>query len=210
MVIKMKKVIFMLLAASVLLAGCHKTADLIKPEETTETVAAVKPKTKKVEENDATETNERKTKSVISEQLKMTNEWTIMGDYHTKITKHAAKDKDDRVLLGTSAQQENGEMKWGDSQYWTLAVLTKDGAYNLFYQRIQGLLYFEVNEAYISGVPTEVITLYVFSGTDREIRNYVYDESEDAFFEDRVFSTSQYSTAGVNNRYSTIPEAKAP
>ncbi len=209
----MKKFIFMLLAASVLLAGCHKTADLIKPEEPEKsegTVAAIKPKAEQVEENDTEEPDERKTKSVISEQLKMTNEWTIMGDYHTKITKHAAKDKDDRVLLGTSAQQENGEMEWGDSQYWTLAVLTGDGAYNLFYQRLQGMLYFEVNEAYISGVPTEVITLYIFSGTDREIRNYIYDEEDDSFYEDRLFSTSQYSTAGVNNRYSTIPEAKAP
>jgi len=206
----MKKIIFMLLAASVLLAGCHKTAEKIKSDKAEDTVVVIKPKKGQSGKPGTTETDERKSKSVLSEQLKMTNEWTIMGDYHTKITKHATKDKDERVLLGTAAQQENGEMKWGDSQYWTLAVLTKDGAYNLFYQRLQGMLYFEVNEAYISGVPTEVITLYVFSGTDREIRNYVYDESEDAFFEDRVFSTSQYSTAGVNNRYSTIPEAKAP
>lgn len=206
----MKKIIFMLLAASVLLAGCHKTAEKIKPDKSEDTVVVIKPKKGQGEKTGTTETDERKSKSVLSEQLKMTNEWTIMGDYHTKITKHATKDKDERVLLGTAAQQENGEMKWGDSQYWTLAVMTKDGAYNLFYQRLQGMLYFEVNEAYISGVPTEVITLYIFSGTDREIRNYVYNESEDAFFEDRVFSTSQYSTAGVNNRYSTIPEAKAP
>ena len=207
----MKKVIFMILMLSLFPAGCHKTADLIKQEETKETVVVVKtkPKEEKVKE-DTQESNERKSKSVISEQLKMTNEWTIMGDYHTKITKHIKKDKYERILLGTSAQQKNGEMQWEDSQYWTLAVLTEDGAYNLFYQRIQGMLYFEVNEAYISGVPTQVITLYIFSGTDREIRNYIYDEDEDAFFEDRLFSTAQFSTAGVNNRYSTIPEAKAP
>ena len=113
------------------------------------------------------------------------------------------------MLLGTSAQQENGEMEWEDSHYWTLAVLTEDGAYNLFFQRLHGMLYFEVNEAYISGVPTDVISLYIFSGTDREIRNYIYNEEEDVFVEDCLFSTSQFSTAGINNRYSTIPEAKA-
>ena len=206
----MKKVIFLILMLSVALAGCQRTADMIKPKEAEEVAVVVKPDTEKEETEPEPETNERKSKSVLSEQLKMTNEWTVMGDYHAKITKHAKKDKEDRVLLGTSAQQENGEMQWGDSQYWTLAVLTDKGAYNLFYQRLQGMLYFEVNEAYISGVPTDVITLYIFGGTEREIRNYIYDEKEDAFFEDRIFSTSEFSTAGINNRYSTIPEAKAP
>lgn len=206
----MKKVLFLILMLSVALAGCHRTADMIERKDAEEVAVVVKPDTEKDEKETVPTTTERKTKSVLSEQLKMTNEWTIMGDYRSKITKHAKKDKEDRVLLGTSAQQDSGEMQWGDLNYWTLAVLTDDGAYNLFYQRIQGMLYFEVNEAYISGVPTDVITLYIFSGTEREIRNYIYDANEDAFFEDRIFSTSLFSTAGINNRYSTIPEAKAP
>lgn len=207
----MKKFAIMLMVLSVLLTGCQRTAELIKPEETEDVV--VKDNTEPEKETENTETKEpeeRKTKILLSAILKITNEWTIMGDYHTQITKHSTKEKSDRVLLGTSAQQENGEMEWEDSHYWTLAVLTEDGAYNLFYQRLQGMLYFEVNEAYISGVPKEVITLYIFSGTDREIRNYIYDEKEDVFVEDRLFTTGAFSTAGINNRYSTIPEAKAP
>ncbi len=204
----MKKIIMILLALSMLLAGCQRTANLIKPEETEDTVVE---KQDKEEEEKPEDTDElgRKTKVPISEQLKMTNEWTIMGDYSTRLTKHYKSDKEDRVLLATSAQQENGEIEWEDSHWWTLAVLTADGAYNLFYQRIQGSMYFEVNEAYISGVPTEVITLYIFGGTDREIRNYIYDEKDDVFVEDRLYSTSKFSTAGINNRYTTIPEAKA-
>ena len=97
-------------------------------------------------------------------------------------------------------------MQWDDSQYWTLAVLTEKGAYNLFYQRFQGVVYVEVNEAYLSGLPTNIITLYAFSGTDRDIRNYTYNEEEDAFIEDQIFTTKVFSTGGINNLYSTFPE----
>ena len=205
----MKKFAMIILALSVLLTGCQRTADLIKPEEQEEEESTTRTELKKDEEEEKEETVERKTKCPLSEQLKMTNEWTIMGDYSAKITKHATNESEDRVLLGTSAQQEDAEMQWEDSHYWTLAVLTKEGAYNLFYKRINGMLYFEVNEAYLKGVPTDVITLYIFSETDREIRNYIYDNKEDVFVENRVFSSSEFSTAGINNRYTTIPEAKA-
>ena len=205
----MKKLAMIILALSLLLTGCQRTADLIKPEETEDVVNKGENALEKEDEQETEDKEGRKTKIPISQILKITNEWSIMGDYHTQITKHAGKDSEDRVLLATSAQQENGEMQWEDSHYWTLAVLTADGAYNLFYQRLQGMLYYEVNEAYIRGVPTEVISLYIFSGTDREIRNYTYDREEDVFVEDRLFSTGQFSTAGINNRYSTIPEAKA-
>ena len=202
----MKKAVIILMAACMLvLSGCEQVADLVKPEETEQEVSVTETD-KKTEEEKEPEQEEPKTKIVISKTLNMTNEWTIMGDYSIALTKSGKKD---RVLLATSARSVNGEMQWDDSQYWTLAVLTDKGAYNLFYQRFQGLVYAEVNEAFIRGIATPVITVYAFSGTDRDIRNYTYNYDEDAFIEDQVFTTKVFSTGGINTLYSTFPEYKA-
>ena len=202
----MKKGIVLILTICVLLlAGCEQVSDLIKPEEE-DTAVIVTPADTEKEEDNGNETEEPKTKIVLSQTLNMTNEWTIMGDYSMSLTKSGKKD---RVILATSARSVNGEMQWDDSQYWTLAVLTDKGAYNLFYQRFQGVVYAEVNEAFISGIATPIITAYAFSGTDRDIRNYVYDYDEDAFIEEQIFTTKNFSTGGINTLYSTFPEYKA-
>lgn len=202
----MKKISALILAAAMLmLTGCQQVADLVRPEEEDQEVTTPVIETKEEDETQ-TELEEPKTKIVLSKTLNMTNEWTIMGDYSIALTKSGKKD---RVILGTSARAVNGEMQWDDSQYWTLAVLTDRGAYNLYYQRLQGVVYAEVNEAFISGVATPVITVYAFSGTDRDIRNYVYNYDEDAFIEDQIFTTKVFSTGGINTIYSTFPEYKA-
>ncbi|MBQ6907058.1 MAG: hypothetical protein IJR79_02530 [Clostridia bacterium] len=202
----MKKLRILVLIATVLmLTGCLKVADLVSPEEEEEQEVISTPVIDKVDEP-KTEIEEPKTRIVISKTLNMTNEWTIMGDYSIPLTKSGKKD---RVILGTSARNVNGEMQWDDSQYWTLAVLTDEGAYNLYYQRLQGMVYAEVNEAFIRGVATPVITVYAFSGTDRDIRNYTYSYEEDAFIEDQIFTTKVFSTGGINTIYSTFPEYKA-
>jgi len=201
----MKKGILLILAVSMLLlTGCEQVSDLIRPKDPDEEMTVnIGGNTEKEEEKQGLE--EPKTKVVLSKILNMTNDWTIMGDYSISLTKSGKKD---RVLLATSARAVNGEMQWDDSQYWTLAVLTDDGAYNLFYQRIQGVVYAEVNEAYIHGIATPVVTVYAFSGTDRDIRNYIYSYDEDAFIEDQVFTTKVFSTGGINTIYSTFPEYK--
>ncbi|MCR4692936.1 MAG: hypothetical protein K5664_03555 [Firmicutes bacterium] len=200
-----KGTVLILTLCMLLLAGCEQVSDLIKPEEE-DTAVIVTPADTEKEEDNGNETEEPKTKIVLSQTLNMTNEWTIMGDYSMSLTKSGKKD---RVILATSARSVNGEMQWDDSQYWTLAVLTDKGAYNLFYQRFQGVVYAEVNEAFISGVATPIITAYAFSGTDRDIRNYVYDYDEDAFIEEQIFTTKNFSTGGINTLYSTFPEYKA-
>ena len=199
----MKKMIILILtAAMLLLSGCQKTSDLIRPHEEEEPVPV--PVTEETENNE--ENAEPVTKIVLSQTLNMTNDWTIMGDYNMALTKSGKKD---RIILATSAQSVNGEMQWDDSQYWTLAVVTDNGAYNLFYERFQGFAFFEINEAYLQGIATPVITIYAFSGVDREIRNYIYSYDEDAFIEKQIFTTKVFSTGGINNIYSNFPEYKA-
>ena len=200
----MKKGILLVLTLSMLLlTGCEQVSNLIKPKDPEDEITANVSNTPEKDKNSDLE--EPKTKIVLSKILNMTNDWTIMGDYSISLTKSGKKD---RFLLATSARAVNGEMQWDDSQYWTLAVLTDNGAYNLFYQRIQGVVYAEVNEAYIHGIATPVVTVYAFSGTDRDIRNYTYSYDEDAFIEDQVFTTKEFSTGGINTIYSTFPEYK--
>ncbi|MBO5460016.1 MAG: hypothetical protein J5981_07205 [Lachnospira sp.] len=212
----MKKILSVLLMMGILLTatGCQRAADLITPSGSSGGSTQTPAPFPQIETNDPeeeeTEGGEIQTKIPFTQTLEMTNEWTILGDFNYRFT---AGEAQDRIVLGTSAQNENGEMLWDDSQYWTLAVIVdkdadgnNDGAYNLFSERLQGYVYAEVNEAYIKGVMTPIITLYIFSGNDREVRNYYYDG--DCFVENQEFTTKGFSTGGINNLYSTMPEYK--
>ena len=197
----MKKILSLLMITGILMTtGCQKVSDLLVPQEnegeSTET-QEVKPTATPSPEVDP------QTKIPISQMLMMTNEWELIGDYDFEITK---KGKKDRIVLGTSAEAKNGEFMWDDSQYWTVAVISEDGAYNLFSERIQGRVYMEVNEGFIKGVVTPVITVYIFSGNDREIRNYTFDG--EYFIESQEYTTKNFSTGGINNRYTSIQEYK--
>ncbi len=197
----MKKILSLLMIAGILLvSGCEKVSDLLVPEENegdTVVTETMEPTNTQAPEEDP------QTKIPISQMISMTNDWELLGDYNFEITK---KGKKDRIVLGTSAEAKNGEMMWDDSQYWTVAVISEDGAYNLFSERIQGRVYMEVNEGFIKGIVTPVITVYIFSGNDREIRNYTFDG--ECFIESQEYTTKNFSTGGINNRYSTIQEYK--
>ena len=193
----MKKILCLLIALMMFVSGCQKTSDLIKGPEIEPVVNTPLEETPLPSE----EPEEPKTTIALTQTLKMTNDWTIMGDFDYSITKQGKKD---RIVLATSAKSKNGNMMWDDSQFWTLAVISEDGAYNLFNERMGGYVYAEVNETFIRGMATTVITAYIFSGNDREIRNYVFEK--DVFVEYKEYSTKQFSTGGVNNLYTTIPE----
>ena len=197
----MKKILSLLMVAGILLvSGCEKVSDLLVPEENEEETLVTQ--TMEPANTQAPE-EEPQTKIPLSQMIQMTNDWELLGDYNFEITK---KGKKDRIVLGTSAEAKNGEMMWDDSQYWTVAVISEDGAYNLFSERIQGRVYMEVNEGFLKGVVTPVITVYIFSGNDREIRNYIFDG--EYFIESQEYTTKNFSTGGINNRYSTIQEYK--
>ncbi len=197
----MKKFLSLLMVAGILFAsGCEKVSDLLVPEENEEEIIVTQ--TMEPTNTQAPE-DEPQTKIPLSQMIQMTNDWELLGDYNFEITK---KGKKDRIVLGTSAKAKNGEMMWDDSQYWTVAVISEDGAYNLFSQRMQGRVYMEVNEGFVKGIVTPVITVYIFSGNDREIRNYIFDG--EYFVESQEYTTKNFSTGGINNRYSTIQEYK--
>lgn len=183
-----------MILALFVLTGCKQTSDLLEPDVQNPPEVTLTPRPTE-------DTEEPKTTIHLSQTLQMTNDWTLIGDYDYSLTKKGRKD---RIVLATSAKDRNGEMMWDDSQYWTLAVISEEGAYNLFSQRMQGYVYVEVNEAFIKGLSTPVITAYIFSGNDREIRNYMFKDG--VFVETQEYSTKQFSTGGINNRYTTLPE----
>ena len=188
--------------AAMLLTGCETASELLKPEETEapEVVETQKPITQRDDEVEEPETTIPRTQI-----LQMTNDWTIMGDFRYNITNRG---EEDRVVLATSAKHNGDEMEWDDSQYWTLAVIAEDGAYNLLSQRMQGYVYAEVNEGFINGITTTIITAYVFSNADRDIRNYIYDAERDLFVEYQEYTTKNFSTGGINNLFTSMPEYK--
>ena len=193
----MKKLLSLcVLAALLTVSGCSEVSELMEGDATPPPVITFAPT--------PTPTPEPLNRIAISNNLKMNNEWTIMADCDYTIT---SKKNKDRIVLSTSAKEKNGEMIWDDSQYWTLAVITEDGAYNLFSQRMSGYVYMEISEIYKRGMATPAITAYIFSGADREIRNYTFDG--EMFVEEQVYNTRGFSTGGVNNIYSSIPEPEA-
>lgn len=192
-----KTVIIMVIMCLGLVTGCQKAADLLvepTPEPTIPTVTNA-PIEHNVQQNEVTSV------IPISQTLKMTNDWTILGDYSAQLTWN---DEYDRVVLGTSAKTVNGEIMWDDSQYWTIAVLNENGAYNLFSERVTGQVYMEVGEAFFNGMTTPVVTAYIFGGADREVRNYTFNG--ESFDETIVYTTRQFSTGGINSLYTTFPE----
>ena len=188
--------------AALLLTGCETASELLKPEETDapDVIETQKPITQRDDEVEEPETTIPRTQI-----LQMTNDWTIMGDFRYNITNRS---EEDRVVLATSAKHNGDEMEWDDSQYWTLAVIAEDGAYNLLSQRMQGYVYAEVNEGFINGITTTIITAYVFSNADRDIRNYIYDAERVLFVEYQEYTTKNFSTGGINNLFTSMPEYK--
>ena len=188
----MKKFLIIILMLSMALAGCKKAE-----EETVEP-----PKDEIAEETE--ERVREKTKIALSTKLEMSSNWTILDEYSAQITRHSSEDAEDRIMLATSASvDEDGEVCWDDSDEWALAVVTEDGAYNLFLERVQlGDVFFEVSTAYVKGAPKEIITVYVFAEAGNKIYNYTYDEDEDVFIEEEVFSTSREADY-INKSYSS-------
>ncbi len=188
----MKKILI-LMTFVFLLSGCRKASDLLIPEPsvTPMPIITASPEPEKKPEDEI----------YMSQVIHMSGDWTILGDYRYFLTNKSQKDK---IILATSAETMDGEIQWDDAQYWTLVVISKDGVYNLFTERMSGYLYMEVNEAFVRGLSTPIITLYNFSSGEREIRHFIFDE--DHFEETVEYTGDDYSTGGINNLFSTLPE----
>ena len=136
-----------------------------------------------------------------------TEGFTPMGRYEFDVD---GDGNQDTVTLYTSAQRDmKGDMMWDDSQTWVLqADCGENSVYDLYNNRIGGMVYMNVADYYNSGEEEKVITLIISSNTFHEIREYRYDDTLDGacFGETTVFTTDDIANEGIGNLYSSIPD----
>ena len=116
---------------------------------------------------------------------------------------------DERVVLKTSAERDSkNEFLWNDGQTWALYV--EDGpndAYVLFDKYVQaGNVYFDVSDYYLKDGAKPKITVTVSTGSGLSIKNYYFEKEKNAYIEETVFDTKDVTEAGINKRFSSIPE----
>lgn len=124
--------------------------------------------------------------------------WELLGICEVDVT---ADGEEDKIELYTSAQRDmTGELMWDDSQFWSLRVNGRE----LFYERLNGDVYFNVSDHYNNGKTQSVIALMMVTGAHYEIREY-YIENNEAY-ETSVYTTDDTANEGINLIYSSIPD----
>lgn len=157
---------------------------------------------KQTENPQQTQPVEDTRKIVGNQMLKDCVDWEVMAEYEIDVTNDG---NDDTVKLFTSAKRnKKGEMMWDDTQEWVLRVEHSDGKMSdLYDERIHGTVYLNIADAYHDGTDERIVSLHIFGNSFNEVREYVYNGTN--FLEDRVYSTDEYATEGINLIYSSVP-----
>lgn len=131
--------------------------------------------------------------------------WSEVSAYEFDFT---GDGKADTITLSVSAQTQNGEILWDDSQEWALEAQDAEGHYyTLVDQRIgMGNVYYEVAEIYREDKAVPAVTAFITTGSGFDVRQYVYTGS--GFEENIIYSSQQMEKDGVNTMYSSIPYYK--
>ena len=212
----MKKLLSLLMILVILLtSGCETASTLLVPEDKAKETESKETELEMPEierPKSALDDDGTKGKIAKSTTYKGNNELTFFLAEKINIL---GEDRKDSIYFGTDAKESGGEIQWKDFKYWNLAVMAdedEDGefdyVYNLYYGDVQGRLYVEVNEYLLQGIATPVISLYIFSPTGIELREYLFDG--EFFIETISYTTEKYSTSGVNNILTTIPKPELP
>lgn len=119
--------------------------------------------------------------------------WSKIDSYKCDINSNG---EDENIALYTSAESDNGEILWNDSQKWVLEVKSGDSYYILMNQNVSnGRVYFDVDE---TSDGTYAITVYTVSASGMNIKQYTY--SKTGFIEKQI-----YSAGSVGKVHSGIP-----
>lgn len=118
--------------------------------------------------------------------------WSVVDKYSVDIT---GDGKEDTVTLYTSAESENGEIIWDDTQKWVLEIYDGTTYYTLMNQSISnGNVYFDV----VQDGDNIIVDTYTITFSQTQIKQYSYNKT--GFVEKQI-----YSSSGVNNMYSSFP-----
>lgn len=101
------------------------------------------------------------------------------------------------ITLYTSAQKEDGEILWDDSQKWLVEVSDGNGGYYTLYDQYvtNGSVYYDISEKE-SG--EKLINVYTMTSAGTTIMQYTY--SDEKFTEKTV-----YNSGSVNRMFATFP-----
>lgn len=142
----------------------------------------------------------KETKIEIGEPDPAVADWTILGEAEHDVS---GDGNPDMITLRTSAIREEGELLLDDKQEWILSVETADGAYHLYRGNPHGTPYMEVSEFYVGDETIPVITLYLLTSADTQIRQYTWRAG--AFYETVAYSAGEVADGGISRIYSSIP-----
>lgn len=134
-------------------------------------------------------------------------EWTEVSRYTGDVDGDGT---DEDVVLATSAEpDEDGTVMWNDGQDWALYVDDRDETYVLLNQYVQlGNVYFEVSDYYTADGAEPRINVIVSTGASFSMKSYSFSKKDMAYIENMVYDTSNETEAGINRRFSSIPEVK--
>ena len=145
---------------------------------------------------------EIKAESLSEKISNMTEVTSYVGDMDADGT-------DERIVLSTSAGRDaKGDFLWNDGQSWALYVVDgPNDAYLLFDEYVQaGNVYFDVADYYLKDGPKPKITLTVSTSAGLSIKNFAFEKEKSAYVEEVLFDTKDVTEAGINKRFSSIPE----
>lgn len=119
--------------------------------------------------------------------------WSEIDSYQCDLNSDG--DEED-IALYTSAESDDGEILWNDSQKWVLEIKSGDSYYILLNQNVSnGRVYFDVDTT-TDG--TYAITVYTVSASGMSIKQYTY--SKTGFIEKQI-----YSAGSAGKVHSGIP-----
>ena len=115
---------------------------------------------------------------------------------------------DESVVLSTPAQRNaKGEFLWNDGQDWALYVKDTNDAYVLFDGFVQaGNVYFEVSDYYMADGTQPKISVIVSTSAGFSVKSYTFEKEKSVYLEEVLFDTKEVTEAGINRRFSSLPE----
>ena len=117
--------------------------------------------------------------------------WSVVDRYSVDITGDGVEDT---VTLYTSAESEDGEIIWDDSQKWVLEIYDGSTYYTLMNQSVSnGNVYFDV----VQNEDGVIVDAYTITSSQMQIKQYSYNKT--GFVEKQIYS------ALSENMYSSFP-----
>ena len=200
---KIKKLVLALICVMMFFSGCtaQKTSDNTENEKTPEVSVNTEKKDTKAE------TEKSSARNISSSELPDMSGWSEVTRYTGDANGDGA---DENVVLMTSAGRDaSGNIAWNDGQQWVLYVEDRYSTYTLFDEYVQlGQVYFEIADYYMEDGAVPKINVVVSTGAEFAVRNYTFDSKNNAYTESVIYDTKDSTSAGIDRKFSSIPEVK--